>query len=400
MRVETETVKTSKQQPTPSATPGDHPLPKARLLNGRAVAVAVLLVLTVLAAIIFGPSQPLSTSQVPGAAPTWTQNQPTPTHGVSPTCPLLRLDPTFGVSLIDVQTGQPLCERNPDGIAQPASTTKVMAVILVADYLQAHHLSLDTPVIARNIDKQVEWDASVAYLQVGKAYSVRLLLYMVAIRSAADATMALARFVAGSRANFLALMNQRARALGMLHTHYTSPYGYALTPPDNWQKGESTSVGNYSSAHDMALLMVAFARYPDLVTIFGATEYHEGDAWLYRSPTHSLPDSWYGLQAPDDPSANAVKNLHLPFQVLAEKKGCMWCTDPQLHKISYVLLARFQQQTVAAAFLYTTQDYFNPLVGDMLPTLLWAFHQCGFPAYSRYCYPPPPTPRPSPTPAP
>ncbi|HEY7354860.1 MAG TPA: serine hydrolase [Ktedonobacterales bacterium] len=393
--------KTSEQKTRSAATPGVQPLPKVRQAHSRAVAVAVLLVLTVLAAILFGPGQTVATSQASSAPLTWTQNQPAsaPTSVVPPTCPLLRPDPTFGVSLIDVQTGQPLCERNADGIAQPASTTKVMSALLVEEYLQAHNLSLDTSVIALKIDKQVEWDASVAYLQVGQKYSVRLLLSMVSIISAADATMALARFVAGSRANFLAQMNQQAQALGMLHTHYTSPYGYARTSPDDWQDGEAESVGNYSSAHDMALLMRAFARYPDLVIIFGATEYHEGAAWLYRSPVHSLPDSWVGLQAPDDPSATAVKNLHLPFQVLAQKKGCMWC-DQSLHKISYVLLVRFQQQTVAAAFLYTTQNYFNPLVGDMLPTLLWAFHQCDVPAYSRYCNPPPPTPTPSPMPAP
>jgi hypothetical protein len=397
--MEAEEVKASEQQ-TPPTTLTNRLFPKARLLNDYLMAIAVLLVLTLVAAIVFGHSRPAGASQTPNKPVTWTQSQPTSSPVVVLTCPLLRPDPTFGVSLIDVQTGQPLCERNADGIAQPASTTKVMSALLVEEYLQAHHLSLDTTITAQAIDRQVEWDASVAFLQVGQAYSVRLLLYMVSIISAADATMALARFVAGSRADFLALMNQRAQALLMLHTHYTSPYGYANTPPDNWQRGEDLSVGNYSSAHDMALLMRAFALYPDLITIFGATDYHEGSAWLYRSPTHSLPDSWYGLQAPDDPSSSAVKDLHLPFQVLAQKKGCMWCDDPQFHKISYVLLVRFQQQTVAAAFLYTTQNYFDPFVGDMLPTLLWAFHQCSVPAYAPFCYPPTPTPTPGPSPAP
>ncbi len=385
-------------QSSPSAYLSDQPLPKARLVNGRTITIAALMVVTLVAAFVFGPNHPLTESQASDAPPAITWSQPTP--DAPAICPALRTAPTFGVSLIDVQTGQPLCERNAAGIEQPASTTKVMSALLVEAYLQAHHLSLDTKVIAQKIDTQVEWDAAVAYLQVGHAYSVRLLLYMVSIQSAADATMALARMVAGSRAGFLALMNQRAKELGMLRTRYSSPYGYALTPPGNWQRGESTAVGNYSSAHDMALLMRAFASYPDLVKIFGATQYHEGDVWLYRSPTHSLPDSWVGLQAPDDPSPHAVKNLHLPFQVLAQKKGCMWCGDAGLHKISYVLLVRFQQQLVAAAFLYTTQDYFHPLVGDMLPTLLWAFHQCSVPAYERYCYPPAPTPTPGPSPTP
>jgi D-alanyl-D-alanine carboxypeptidase len=304
-----------------------------------------------------------------------------PTTGVPPACPTLRPDPSFGVSLIDTQTGQPLCEHNPDGIAQPASTTKVMAALLTAKYLQARRLSLDTLITVQPIDKQVEWDAAVAYLQAGHSYSVRVLLYMASILSAADAVMVLARFVAGSRQGFLALMNDQARLLGMRHTHYTSPYGYASTPPDHWQQGEQASVGNYSSAHDMALMMAAFAKYPDVVTIFGASAYHQGGIWLSRSSGYVITDSWIGLSTA---AGERGKNLHLPFQVLAVKKGCMWCGE-SYHKLSYVMLVRFQQAVVAAAFLYTTQNYSAPSVGDMLATLLWAFHQCDQPAYSGYC---------------
>jgi hypothetical protein len=184
---------------------------------------------------------------------------------------------------------------------------------------------------------------------------------MASILSAADAVMALARLVAGSRTAFLALMNQQARAMGMQHTHFSSPYGYARTEPGDWQDGEPPSVGNYASAHDLALLMVAFARYPALVQTFGLRHYEEAGWVLDRQAGAVLPDSWEGLD--------------LPFQVLAVKKGCMWC-DPVLHKLSYVLLAQAGQRTIAAAFLYTTQSETTPAVSDMLPTLLWAFHAC------------------------
>ncbi|HEU5198545.1 MAG TPA: serine hydrolase [Ktedonobacterales bacterium] len=395
MDTEQESNATGDQSAVPSGGERKRLPPHVPFLSGRMIAIIILLAILLLAMLKDGSTHPLTRPLTFAIPTTAAQGHPTPSP--PPTCPTLRPDPTFGISLIDISTHQALCERNPDGIAQPASTTKVMSALLVKEYLVSHNLTLDATVTAEEIDKEVEWDAAVAYIQVGQAYSVRTLLYMMSIISAADATMALARFVAGSRDAFLDLMNQRAVQIGMTHTHFTSPYGYAETPPDNWQQGEDPSVGNYSSAHDLALLTAAFAPYPDLVAIFGATDYHEGDIWLYRSVSHVLPDSWIGLQAPDEPSPNAVQDLHLPFQVLAEKKGCMWCDDAQLHKISYVLLVRFQQQTVAAAFLYTTQNYFNPLVGDMLPTLLWAFHQCDVPAYSAYCYPPNPTPTPSPS---
>jgi hypothetical protein len=309
------------------------------------------------------------------AAPAWSSasslaSTPTNTPGSTSACPKLRTNPTFGVSLINVATGQPLCERNANNIAQPASTTKVMAALLVGEYLQAHHLSLSIQVTVQRADLQVEPDAAVAGLRVGQRYSVHLLLAMASILSAADAVMVLARFVAGSRSAFLTLMNQQARALGMTHTRFSSPYGYARTGPGDWQRGESTAVGNYASAHDLAVLMVAFARFPDEVAIFGLVHYEEAGWVLDRRPGEVLPDFWGPLS--------------LPFQVLMVKKGCMWCA-PGLHKLSYVLLLRAAHgQEIAAAFLYTTQDITNLRVGDLLATLLWALHACQG-TWARWC---------------
>lgn len=359
----------------------DHSLPaKTRSIRARMMILFTFLIVAVIAALMLRPSEGAKKPELQARPPRITHQLPSPATP-PPTCPTLGADASFGVSLIDTQTGQPLCERNPDGIAQPASTTKIMSVLLTAQNLQAQRLSLDTQIIAQEVDTQVEGDAAVAYLQVGQSYSVRMLLYMVSMLSAADATMALARLVAGSRPAFLALMNAEAARLGMQHTHYTSPYGYARTSPDNWQQGEPPSVGNYSCAHDMALLMRALAQYPAVVQIFGATSYHAGGTWLSRSNGSIITDSWIGLS-----TANGVpgQNLHLPFQVLAVKKGCMWCEE-YLHKLSYIMLVRYQQQVVAASFLYATQNYSNPRVGDILTTLLWAFHLCNQHAYTSYC---------------
>lgn len=67
----------------------------------------------------------------------------------------MRPEPTFGISMLDTPTGRVLCERNPGGIAQPASTTKVMAARLTKEYLLAHHLTLETPVTAEAVDGRV-----------------------------------------------------------------------------------------------------------------------------------------------------------------------------------------------------------------------------------------------------
>src|SRR5262245_38509542 len=95
--------------------------PKVRLFNGRVIAIVILLGIVVATMLNIGASHPLMRTLTFDVPTTAAQGQPT--AAPIPTCPALRPDPTFGISLIDAFTHQTLCERNPGGIAQPASTT-------------------------------------------------------------------------------------------------------------------------------------------------------------------------------------------------------------------------------------------------------------------------------------
>src|SRR5579883_2622456 len=86
-------------------------IPKARLLNTRTATIVVVMVVVLLAAIVLGPTRPVVTAVTFSAPTEPAQSQPTAV--MTPECPILRPDPTFGVSIMDTETGQPLCERSP-----------------------------------------------------------------------------------------------------------------------------------------------------------------------------------------------------------------------------------------------------------------------------------------------
>ena len=84
--------------------------------------------------------------------------------------------------------------------------------------------------------------------------SLKALLYGLLLPSGNDAAIALADHVAGSQARFIALMNQRAHAMGLRCTHFTSVSGIV-------------DQGNYSCAPDLALIAHALLEQPLLASI-------------------------------------------------------------------------------------------------------------------------------------
>jgi D-alanyl-D-alanine carboxypeptidase len=281
---------------------------------------------------------------------------------------------TAGVELLDATTGRVLYRHQPMLRFQIASTTKVMTALLASE-----QGSLDRVVtIAPQDLPDPALNAAVVGFQPGQQYTVRQLLYGLALASGYDAAMAIARTVGGSVPAFIVQMNRRAQELGMHDTHFLNPAGYAV----------GVASGHYSTAQDMAVLMCIVAQHPDLVQIFGtiqhtlpATATHPAIV-LDRTWGTTLPDAWVGAAPPD--ARAPVRNLQLPFQVLAVKKGCMDC-DPADHQLSYVVLAHQGARRIVGAFVGTTQYYYDPHVGDMLPLLLWAFGDCGTAQARGFC---------------
>jgi serine-type D-Ala-D-Ala carboxypeptidase (penicillin-binding protein 5/6) len=145
--------------------------------------------------------------------------------------------------VMDQQTGVVLAENNANERLPMASTTKIMTGLLTLE----HFHDLDTVVAARRDAVGVGEDE--IYLQKGEKLTVNQLLEALLIQSANDAAADLADAVAGSQAKFVALMNARARELGLTNTHYANPHG--LDAP-----------GHYTSALDLTHLARIAMRDP------------------------------------------------------------------------------------------------------------------------------------------
>lgn len=143
------------------------------------------------------------------------------------------------VVLMERETGTVLYSENPDEELPPASVTKVMTMLLVAEALDAGTIQTDTPVTASAYAASM--GGSQVYLKEGEQMTVDDLLKAVAVASGNDAAVALAEHLAGSESAFVDRMNQKAAELGMTHTHFANCNGLPAE-------------GHYTSACDIALM--------------------------------------------------------------------------------------------------------------------------------------------------
>lgn len=142
--------------------------------------------------------------------------------------------------LMDADMGQVLYEKNGDRQMLIASTTKIMTALVVLEHAAPDDVITVTP------DHMAE--GSSMYLRAGETVRVEELLYGLLLCSGNDAALALTE-CAGGLTPFVALMNEKAAALGMAHTSFANPNGLDAD-------------GHHSTARDMAVLAAAAVENP------------------------------------------------------------------------------------------------------------------------------------------
>ena len=152
---------------------------------------------------------------------------------ISPDDPLQNLTARSAV-VIDAASGQVIYERNKDERRFPASTTKIMTLIIA---LERGNLDDVVTVSAHAAGTE----GSTIWLAPGDKITLRELLYGMMLHSGNDATVAVAEHIAGSVDAFARLMTAKAKELGATDTHFVNANGL----PDD---------AHYTTAHDMALI--------------------------------------------------------------------------------------------------------------------------------------------------
>lgn len=150
--------------------------------------------------------------------------------------------------LVSADTGAVLFEKNAHDRRSPASVTKLMTMLLVAEVLDTGKIKLtDTVTGSANAASK---GGSQIWLEVGEQMTVEELLKAVVIASANDACTALAEFVAGSDGAFVQCMNARAKELGLQDTHFENCTGL-----------DDTAKNHFSSAYDLAVIAREVLRH-------------------------------------------------------------------------------------------------------------------------------------------
>ena len=152
--------------------------------------------------------------------------------------------------LMDYSTGTVLYEKNADEPLAPASVTKVMTLLLVMEAVERGQLGWDDTITTSAA--AAAKGGSQVYLEEGEQMSLREMVKCVVVSSANDCATALAEAVAGSESGFVEKMNQRAKELGMEHTHFANCTGL---------DDEAGPDEHYTTARDIAIMSRALLRH-------------------------------------------------------------------------------------------------------------------------------------------
>ena len=165
--------------------------------------------------------------------------------------------------LYDVITGEFFYDKNVDGSVPAAFTVKVMTVLLACESLQTE---------AAVIVKEGFFDGVVYHsgldFKTGETVTVKDLYYAVLVKNANEACNILALATGKTVEEFVASMNEKAKALGMTATHFADTHG---------ESSES-----YTTARDAVNLLTAFIQKEELLNI--------SDTTFYRMPATDMSE--------------------------------------------------------------------------------------------------------------
>lgn len=184
------------------------------------------------------------------------------------------------VLLYNLDEDTVLYSKNSDEEVAIASLTKLMTAIVSIENIS----SLDEKVqlMSKDFEGLKEANAAVAGFRVGQNVTYRDLLYGLLLPSGADAALALARNVAGSREKFVEMMNAKAKELGFTHTHFVNETGL-------------DAKGHYSTLEEVAILFKYALKNAELKKIIEGSNYTMSDGSFSVTSTISKNQKRYGL---------------------------------------------------------------------------------------------------------
>lgn len=175
--------------------------------------------------------------------------------------------------LIEAESGRILYSKNGSQQMSMASTTKIMTAIVALESGIALNTKIKIPAEAIGVE------GSSAYLKLNESVTFEMLLYALMLSSANDAAVAIAHTVSGSVDDFVALMNKKAKSLGLTNTHFVNPHGLY-------------DENHYTTAEELSKIMAYAMKNPDFAKITAcqkkAFSRDDGTSFLFNNHNRLL----------------------------------------------------------------------------------------------------------------
>lgn len=152
--------------------------------------------------------------------------------------------------LLEPTTNTIIYDLNKDERLAPASMTKLMTLLLIMEAIDSNKISLDDKVlISKNA---ASMGGSQVFLEENSEIEVNQLLKGIAIASGNDAAVAMAEYIAGTTDEFVKMMNNKVKELGLKNTNFVNVHGLDA---DN----------HYSSAYDMSQIAIELLKHEKIL---------------------------------------------------------------------------------------------------------------------------------------
>ena len=165
------------------------------------------------------------------------------------------------VLIMETDSRNIIYSKNENARVYPASTTKIMTVLLAIEAVEDGKVNMSDMVTAnQSMNYDMVPDGSSAGILVGETMPLQDLLYCAMLASGNDACNVIAEYIGGSIENFIQMMNDRAAELGCVGTHFANTHGL---PNEN----------HYTTAWDFAQITLEAMSHSEFVEISDTIEY-------------------------------------------------------------------------------------------------------------------------------
>jgi serine-type D-Ala-D-Ala carboxypeptidase (penicillin-binding protein 5/6) len=247
-----------------------------------------------------------------------------------------------GAILVDAETGKVLYEKNADSVLGIASMTKMMTEYILLEAIKEGKVKWDQEYSVSETVYKVSQDRSLSNvpLRADGKYKVRELYEAMVIYSANGTTIALAEIIAGSETNFVKMMNEKGKELGLSEYKFVNSSGlnnedYKGLHPE----GTEATDENVMSPRSVAQLAVHLINdFPDVLKTSSIPKmnFREGteDEIKMENWNWMLPSLVYGYEGMDGLKTGTTDFAGYCFAGTALRDGKRYITVVQNAKDS------------------------------------------------------------------